>query len=244
MLRSRAGTIRPETYVETRKQHLAKPQEIFDTEIELSVGESYRSPIPLSAVEEIRILMDSRGFGAQFGQIEASSLQVSLHADVDLLLALYGQSAPLFPWRALGHVHCSRQVLAVEPVRNVKADCMPRVRAYRTDKDDLVVSINGSPLRHAGWDYNAVGNFMDLAYEHELQTPGWGKVAIPGIANCFGRRRAARRHTHLHPARSRRRERAWMADRDPEPSRGCCGRCRRGGGSADGVLLPVSQAAR
>ncbi|WP_168788849.1 hypothetical protein [Paraburkholderia aromaticivorans] len=179
MLRSRAGTIRPETYVETWKQHLAKPQEIFDTEIELSVGESYRSPIPLSAVEEIRILMDSRGFGAQFGQIEASSLQVSLHADVDLLLALYGQSAPLFPWRALGHVHCSRQVLAVEPVRNVKADCMPRVRAYRLDKDDLVVSINGSPLRHAGWDYNAVGNFMDLAYEHELQTPGWGKVAIP-----------------------------------------------------------------
>lgn len=179
MLQSRAGTIRPETYIETWKQHLSKPQEIFDTEIELSIGESYRSPIPLSSVEEIRTLMDSRGFGAHFGQIEASSLQVSLHADIDLLLALYGQSAPLFPWRALGHVHCSNRLLAVEPVRNVKAGSMPVVRAYRLDAHDVVVSINGSALRCAGWDYNAVGSFLDLAYEHELHTPGWGKSAIP-----------------------------------------------------------------
>lgn len=179
MLQSRAGTIRPESYIETWKQHLAKPAEILDSEIDLSIGESYRSPIPLSSVEAIRTLMESRGFGAQFGQIEAASLKVSLHADADLLLALYGESAPLSPWRALGHVHCSNRLLPVEHVRNMKADSMPRVRAYRLDENEVVVSINGSPLRRAGWDYNAVGSFLDLAYEYELHAPGWGKTAIP-----------------------------------------------------------------
>lgn len=179
MLQSRAGTIRPENYIETWKHHLSKPGEIFDTEIDLSIGDSYRSPIPLSSVDAIRTLMESRGYGAQFGEIEAGSLTVSLHADVDLLLALYGQSGPLSAWRVLGHVHCSKATLTVDPVRNVKADRMPRVRAFRLDENEVVVSINGSQLRCAGWDYNAVGSFLDLAYEHELHAPGWGKTAIP-----------------------------------------------------------------
>lgn len=179
MLKSRAGTIRPEAYIETWKQYLSKPGEIFDTEIELSIGDSYRSPIPLSSVDAIRSLMESRGYGAQFGEIEAGSLTVSLHADVDLLLTLYGQGGPLSPWRALGRVHCSKATLTVDAVRNVKAERMPRVRAFRLDENEVVVSINGSPLRRAGWDYNAVGSFLDLAYEHELQGPGWGKTAIP-----------------------------------------------------------------
>lgn len=180
MLASRAGSIRPENYIETWKQHLAKPFELHDQNFKLSIGDCYRSPIPLPCVDEIRTLMETRGYGAQFAQIEAGSLVVSLFADIDLLLLLFGQEAPLSPWRAFdGELRCSSQILAVEPVRNVKAERLPRVRAYRLDAHEVVVSINGAPLRLDGWEYNSVGNFIDVVYERELVSPGWGKTALP-----------------------------------------------------------------
>ncbi|ASW03644.1 hypothetical protein [Paraburkholderia aromaticivorans] len=180
MLQSRAGSIKPEAYIEHFKQHLSKPFEIPESTIRLSVGESYSSPIPRSGVDAIRPLMEAQGFAAQFDQIEAGSLSVSLHKHVDLLLALYGEKGRvLAPWRVFSHLRCSDTVLAVSPVRNVKADDLPNVRAFKLDAENVAVSFDGSPIHPEGWTYRAVGDFMNVAYERELQSPGWGKHAIP-----------------------------------------------------------------
>jgi len=50
-------------------------------------------------LDDVRLSLIRAGFESRIDELVGGSLSVSLHADIDLLLSIYGNSGPLSVWR-------------------------------------------------------------------------------------------------------------------------------------------------
>ncbi|BCQ29280.1 hypothetical protein NK8_74700 (plasmid) [Caballeronia sp. NK8] len=197
VLRSRNGSIKPENYIASWRNELAKPALLRDRTIDLSVGSSCYSAVPESQLDNVRLSLIRAGFESRIDELVGGSLSVSLYADINLLLAIYGNSGPLSAWRVLKEYDCGTARLDV-PVRSASKaamDRMPQVRCHSIDRENRLIAIGSAPWRHAGWEYNAIGSFVtEVAYPIEMETPGFAKKAMPAF------REAVRNASPVPPA--------------------------------------------
>jgi hypothetical protein len=186
MLQSRSGYIRPENYIESWRQELAKPMMLRDRQIELRVGKSFYASIPESSLDEVRLALFKADLEDEFNALSGEGLSASLMADVDLLIALYGESGPFSAWRVLSVDDCGSAPVAASvpsllPASSVM-EHMPDVQCFAIGDDNRLVSYDGKPWRHAGWNYGAVGWFItEVAYSLDMVYPGFAKRAIPEL---------------------------------------------------------------
>jgi len=184
MLQSRSGDIRPEHYIESWRQELAKPMALHDRQIDLRVGNAFDAIIPEKSLDDVRQCLANVNLQSRFDAVVAGGLSVSLHADVDVLIALYGEDGPFSLWRVLcvddcGSMPLTASVRRLLPAAQVMKQ-MPGIRCHAIDGENRLISFDGKPWHHAGWQYNAVGSFItELAYDLEMAFPGFAKRAIP-----------------------------------------------------------------
>jgi hypothetical protein len=188
MLRSRAGRIKPENFIESFRRELTRPSLLRDRQVELSVSSGH-SAIPASIFEDLRLTLIRRGFKEHVEQLSSGKLTVSLHSDIELLRSIYGSDGPLSAWRILSEHDCGTlQVDVATPASSKTAmDRMPQIRSYAIDAENRLVAVGCAPWRHAGWQYSAVGTFInDVAYPVEMEVPGFAKKAIPAFRARLG----------------------------------------------------------
>ncbi|MFL9911968.1 hypothetical protein [Paraburkholderia sp. RL17-337-BIB-A] len=190
MLQSRAGDIKPENYIESRRKELAKPFRLPDCQIRLEVSPSLRAPIPEKSLDEVRQSLTKAGFEDRIEAIARGEVAVSLVADTTLLSAIYGEKGPLSLWRVLDVNDCSSVVVDADlalPARSAFAmDRMPEVQCYAVGRENRLVSIDAHPWHEAGWQYKAVGDFITgVAYAVETEAPGFAKRAIPAFRDIL-----------------------------------------------------------
>jgi hypothetical protein len=183
MLQSRSGETRPEHYIESWRQELAKPMMLHDRQINLRVGSAFDAIIPEKSLDEVRRSLANANQHSRFDALVDCGLSVSLHADVDVLIALYGEDGPFSLWRVLSVDDCGSTPLQASVPRLLPAahvmEQMPDVRCHAIDGQSRLVSLDGKPWHHAGWQYNAVGSFIsEVAYDLEMAFPGFAKRAI------------------------------------------------------------------
>jgi hypothetical protein len=190
MLQSRAGDIKPENYIESWRKELAKPFRLPDCQIRLEVSSSFRAPIPEKSVDEVRESLAKAGFEDRIDAILRGEVTVSLVADAALLSAIYGEKGPLSLWRVLDVNDCSTVLVDADlalPARSASAmDRMPDVQCYAVDRENRLVALDAQPWYEAGWQYQAVGDFITrVAYAVEMETPGFAKRAIPAFRDIL-----------------------------------------------------------
>lgn len=186
MLKSRAGRIKPENFIESFRRELARPSLLRDRQIELSVSSAY-SPIPESMFEDLRLSLVRAGFEDRAEQLTHGKVTVSLHADIGLLVSIYGTEGPLSVWRILDEGDCGTlQVeVATSSPSKTAMDRMPQIRCHAIDRENRLVSVGCAPWRHAGWQYAAVESFITgVAYPIEIEAPGFAKRAIPAFRDA------------------------------------------------------------
>jgi hypothetical protein len=190
MLQSRAGEIKPENYIASWRKELAKPFRLPDSQIRLEVSPSFRAPIPEKSLDEVRESLAKAGFEDRIEAIVRGEVTVSLVADAALLSAIYGEKGPLSLWRVLDVNDCSSVVVDADlalPSRSASAmDRMPEVQCYALGRENRLVTLDAQPWHDAGWQYQAVGNFItDVAYAVEMEAPGFAKRAIPAFRDIL-----------------------------------------------------------
>jgi hypothetical protein len=184
MLQSRSGDIRPEHYIESWRQELAKPMLLHDRQIDLRVGQALDARIPEKAIGDVRLCLAKANLQSRFDALVAGGLPVSLYADADLLMALYGEDGPFSAWRVLCVDDCGSAPVTVPVPRLLPAaqvmKQMPGVSCHAIDGESRLVSLDGKPWHYVGWQYSAVGSFFtEVAYGIEMAHPGFAKRAIP-----------------------------------------------------------------
>ena len=102
-LKSRAGHIKPENYIEAWKRELKAPVALSDVTIRLSVKDSIYATIPADALDVVRDVLGKAGYSHECAQIEADGGDFSLHRNIGLLLVIFGVRAPLSPWHIIEH---------------------------------------------------------------------------------------------------------------------------------------------
>ncbi|EIN00045.1 hypothetical protein WQE_16014 [Paraburkholderia hospita] len=207
MLQSRAGNIRPENYIATWRSVLARPFRLPDQKIRLDVSKSYRASLPEGSLDDVSKSLVAAGLADRVEEIVSGKAEVSLIDDAALLEAIYGEKGPLSVWRVLAVNDCSSVVVDDDvklPTRSASAmDRMAGVRCYKIDDENRLVSLDGQPWENAGWQYSAVGSFItDVAYEREMDVPGFAKRAIPAYRDVLRNADALPAHTVIDVTRS------------------------------------------
>jgi len=178
-LRSRAGRIKPENYIEAWKRELNNPVKLDDMPL-----------FPLKLNEDVLVeakeALTRAGLESQCDRLVGENT-FHLYADADLMLALYGVQGPFSPWRILDHSdYRTLGDTSLGPAANgylgkAKVES-PTIVAYKLDDENRLVKINDAPFHHAGWQYSAVGAFIaDVACDAEMQQAGSAKKMIPAF---------------------------------------------------------------
>lgn len=172
-LQIRSGQTKPETYLKSWRICFSEPFQMGDMEITLKLGgTSMYDTIPDSHVETALAMLDRIGRSDIAEALKIGPVTVSLHMDVDVIIGLYGIDTALPLWKVidgLSGLGYADESLAAPVVKRTVT--MPTAIAYALDKENVVVSINGGPLKHMGWRYNAVGQFIrNEAYSIEMQS--------------------------------------------------------------------------
>jgi hypothetical protein len=161
-LQIRSGQTKPETYLKSWRICFSEPFQMPDMEITLKLGgTSMYDSIPDTQVEASVAALERIGRHDLVEAMRAGPVQVSLHKDVDILIALYGVDTNLPLWKVIGDLPVlgyADESLAA-PVAKGQVT-MPTAVAYAVDKENVVVSINGGPLKSMGWRYSAIGKFI------------------------------------------------------------------------------------
>jgi hypothetical protein len=182
MRQSRAGSIKPENYIEAWKRELSKPVRLRDREISLYLGDATDAPIPAGYAEDVRRHLFGAGLGDSYDAIRDGGVVVSLYCDTALLLALYGVRGPLNVWQLFTTDDFETLPMKRTEKQGPKPSVIPipDFACYSVDGECRLLSIGNEPLRNAGWTYQAVRTFIgDVAYPGEIKSPGFAKKAIP-----------------------------------------------------------------
>jgi hypothetical protein len=174
MLQTRSGHTQPETYLKSWRICFSDPFQMADQEIELKLGgDSLYAPIPDKHVDTALATLERIGRGDIAAALKSgSTVTVSLHRDTDVITGLYGVGTGLSLWKVIkgknGLLYAD-ETLAPPLVKRSVAT--PTAVAYAIDKDNVVVSIDGGPLKNMGWRYSAVGQYIrEVVYPIEMQS--------------------------------------------------------------------------
>jgi hypothetical protein len=172
-LQTRSGDTKPETYLKSWRISFSEPFQMQDQEIELKLGgTSMYDTIQDSQVETAMAMLEQIGRHDIVEALKIGPVTVSLHRDVDVIIGLYGVDTTLPVWKiidSLSGLGCADESLA--PKVGKRDIAVPSVVAYAVDNDNVVVSLDSGPLKHMGWRYSAVGQFIrDVVYPIELQS--------------------------------------------------------------------------
>jgi hypothetical protein len=161
-LQVRGGNTKPETYLKSWRICFSEPFQIDDREIELKLGgDSLYAPIPDKHVDTALATLNRIGRQDIAEALKAGPVNVNLYRDADVIVNLYGVGTGLSLWkviRGLNGLGYADESLA-PPIAKRTVDS-PTVVAYAVDQDNVVVSIDGGPLKHMGWRYSAVGQYI------------------------------------------------------------------------------------
>lgn len=173
MLQTRSGHTQPETYLKSWRTYFSEPFQMEDLEIKLKLGgDSWSAPIPDTHVDTALATLERIGRQDIAEALKAGgTVTVSLHRDTDIVTGLYGVGTGLPLWKVIrgkwGHLYADEKLAAPIAKRDV---AIPTAFVYAADKDNVVVSIDGGPLKHMGWRYSAVGEYIrTVAYPIEMQ---------------------------------------------------------------------------
>lgn len=172
-LQIRSGTTKPESYLKSWRTCFSEPFQMDDLDIELKLGGgAFEDPIPDTHIETAMATLEQIGRTDVVAALRTGSVTVSLHRDVDIITALYGVDTRLPIWKVvrnkngLGYADATLAPTLLK--RNVAT---PSVTAFALDAENVVVSINGGPLKNMGWRYSAVGKYMlEVVYPIEMQS--------------------------------------------------------------------------
>jgi hypothetical protein len=174
MLQTRSGHTQLETYLKSWRICFSEPFQMADQEIELKLGgDSMYAPIPDKHVDTALATLERIGRGDIAAALKGgSTVTVSLHRDTDVITGLYGVGTGLSLWKVIkgknGLLYAD-ETLAPPLVKRSVAT--PTAVAYAIDKDNVVVSIDGGPLKNMGWRYSAVGQYIrEVVYPIEMQS--------------------------------------------------------------------------
>ena len=192
MLRDRAGSITPETYIRRWIRALRHPVQMPQMDIRLTRKDlCNRFPLPDEPTDDAvwqEFCARMRTLGREDippALDGGREVTLSLHQDIDLVLAVYGygqERRPLLgPWRAFGREWAPEQAPKsmtgyLPSGGQISSPVIPR--AYRIDDNALVMPRDGT-WRAAGWAYSAVGDYVKGLWEQELHAPGSYQVLIP-----------------------------------------------------------------
>ena len=173
MLQIRNGHTKPETYLKSWRICFSEPFQMGDMEITLKLGgTSMYDTIPDKHVETALAMLERIGRMDIADALKVGPVKVSLHNDVDVIIGLYGVDTKLPLWKVIdGLSGLGYADESLAPPIAKRQVAMPTAVVYAVDKENVVVSINGGPLKHMGWRYSAVGQYIcNEAYPIEMQS--------------------------------------------------------------------------
>lgn len=180
-LQTRSGHTTPEAYLQSWLNEFKAPLAMPDQEFELKLkGESMFSPIGSDHEAEALRALAAIGRTDLVDALQAGSVTVRLHADVDVIIAIYGVHTNIPLWKILrgGPPHSSASQELSPQKRNDKIT-IPTVRAFRVDQENVIASVGDAAYEHMGWVYSAVGKYIiDVALPMELRCSGVAKKMI------------------------------------------------------------------
>lgn len=172
-LQIRSGDTKPETYLKSWRISFSEPFHMEDQEIELKLGgTSMYDTIPDSQVETAMAMLERIGRQDVAEALKAGPVKVNLHRDVDVIIGLYGVDTKLPVWKIIDDLHgLGYADKSLAPKVEKRTIAAPSVVAYAVDNDNVVVSLGSGPLKHMGWRYSAVGQYiLDVVYPIELKS--------------------------------------------------------------------------
>ena len=190
MNQSRAGRIRPETYIERWLNAMKNPIVMPDIDIPLTMPELADEPRRVLARERYHALMPvhaDEGTRVIEQLARGESARVALHRHPDLISVLLAE----WPWRGI-HSHIVTAIVGMNPrsadlgyrasaagageARRVLGSA-PRPEMRRVDAHARIERIDGV-WKAAGWPYSIVGAYVRGLWRQELGTPGVYKRLI------------------------------------------------------------------
>lgn len=175
--------ITPEGYIAGWLKELASPMSFPDMALELSVGDDWNSPIATGDFEWAKTVLVNNGFAAIATALEdGQTVPVSLHADCDLLGAIYA-GRPMGPWRVIkshaGALYGTRTPeLGFQPTKaKVYKLPAPRFLSIPNDGAMLLQGTDGNwSCEGASW--LPIAEYVRSLWAQELNEPGSYRARI------------------------------------------------------------------
>jgi len=177
--------IKPENYISDWRRKLTEPVQIGDCKIRLTVGNSYLCHIDMHNINKVEDALKNIGREDFFETIKTGNASVSLHQDIEIILALYGVGQVFPPWRIVEHymTWCNPQpeyapMSSAGKVNNVN------LHVYQVDDYTLLYRNDDSKPWKFEYSYQIINKFIcDYAYENEMQQTGSSKRMIADYRN-------------------------------------------------------------
>ena len=198
-LRDRKGSITPETYIRRWYRALRHPVQMPQMDIRVrreDLRSSFRMPDdPTDDERWENFCTRMRSLGREdipLALDAGTPVVLSLYADIELVLAIYGSSPDRSPllalWKAFGSSWAPEKAPKAEvgyypPGGQIPSPEIPR--AYRINDNALVMPEEGT-WRDSGWAYSVVGEYVRGLWETELRAPGSFEVLIPPYREAIG----------------------------------------------------------
>lgn len=155
LLRSPAGSIKPENYIASWVRAIAAPVELCDSTMTLKAGTSIYATIPQEVSDEALAVLQN------LGKTDILGKPVSVLDNLDVLEELYGGNGFIAPWRVLGVSN-----MGIEPqkamvaIPDVPGEAMPIFEAYRLYGDNLAVNFGNGAWHLFRSSWSAVAHFI------------------------------------------------------------------------------------
>lgn len=214
MLKGAGGRdITPEGYIAGWMKEMESPVEMTDRAFELTVGDSWQSPIAISDFERVKAKLVAIGANKIAATLEmGETAQASLYADSEALSAIY-DGIEIGAWRIIQSydtpLHGTRNPnLGYKPAKaKAYALNVPRFMKIRADFDHHLIQGADGIWRCEGAGYSYVSSYVANLWQDELRNPG-------SYRNRIKTYRDAIKHASVAPAQSTKIVVDTMADLD------------------------------
>lgn len=190
MLQNRNGTITPEGYIGAWLKELAAPALFDDMTLDLYLGSDFYSPVSKGALETVRDELEALGRGDIVIALEQGQrVPISLHADTQVVMALYGSQASMSPWRVIrprdvpgGEVRFPELGYAPTAAKSFEVV----VPAFlKVDGENRLIQLGDGTWICGGWEYSAVQNHIRNLWEVEMREPGSYRTRIKSYRDAI-----------------------------------------------------------
>lgn len=192
MLQGTGGRyITPESYLAGWLKELASPVLMVDLDFAIKVSEGWSSALTMADLDRLKPTMLALGYEKQVAALEAGeSITVSLHAQSDLLCALYDGETKA-AWRVIQPynipLHGYRdESLGYNP-QKVKAYNVTSPRCVRVSNqnENILIQQADGTWRCEGWAYSIIGKFVTNLWDAEMREPGSYRNRIKSLREAI-----------------------------------------------------------